>query len=96
MLSIIIPAYNEEKCIRPAYTAISSLLKENNIEAELIYVDDGSQDNTYQSITELSLQEENIVGYIAIASQEKYSEVNEQQYLWLWKGLSVDVHGMVA
>ena len=62
MLSIIIPAYNEEKCIRPAYTAISSLLKENNIEAEFIYVDDGSQDNTYQSITELSLQEENIVG----------------------------------
>ena len=34
MLSVIIPSYNEEKCIRHAYDAINSLLEENGIECE--------------------------------------------------------------
>ena len=64
MLSVIIPAYNEEKCIKPAYTVIHSLLSENNIDSEFIFVDDGSTDETYQIINELSLQKENIVCFV--------------------------------
>lgn len=62
MLSIIIPAYNEEKCIRHAYSAIHTLLEENKIESEFIFVDDGSVDLTYNIITELSIENENITG----------------------------------
>ena len=62
MLSVIIPAYNEEKCINHAYNAIQSLLDENNIDGELIFVDDGSADNTYKIISALSLEKENVVG----------------------------------
>ena len=62
MLSVIIPAYNEEKCIKSAYEVINSLLKENNIEGEFIFVDDGSQDQTYKIITDLSAENENITG----------------------------------
>ena len=62
MLSVIIPAYNEEKCIRRAYTEIHSLLEENKIESEFIFVDDGSTDQTYAVISELSEESENIVG----------------------------------
>ena len=62
MLSIIIPAYNEEKCIKRAHGVIHSLLAENNIEGEFIFVDDGSCDQTYKMIEELSETEENIVG----------------------------------
>ena len=62
MLSVIIPAYNEEKCIKYAYDAIQSLLDENGIDGELIFVDDGSADNTYKIISELSLEKENVVG----------------------------------
>jgi len=62
MLSVIIPAYNEEKCIKRAYAAIHSLLVENHIEGEFIFIDDGSQDQTYEMITELSSEKENIVG----------------------------------
>ncbi len=62
MLSVIIPSYNEEKCIKKAYDVIDSLLRENQIEAEFIFVDDGSQDETYKAICELSSQKENIVG----------------------------------
>lgn len=63
MLSVIIPAYNEEKCIRRAYDKINSLLSQNNIESEFIFIDDGSQDQTYQVISELSLEKENITGF---------------------------------
>ena len=62
MLSVIIPAYNEEKCSKRVYSEIHSLLVENNIESEFIFVDDGSQDQTYKMINELSLEEENIIG----------------------------------
>ena len=62
MLSVIIPAYNEEKCIRRAYDTIQSLLAENNIEGEFIFVDDGSKDQTFKMITELSCEKKNIVG----------------------------------
>lgn len=62
MLSVIIPAYNEEKCVKKAYYVINSLLEDNNIEGEFIFVDDGSTDKTYELIGELSRECENITG----------------------------------
>lgn len=62
MLSIIIPAYNEEKCVKRVYNTIHSLLIENNIEGEFIFVDDGSKDQTYKVISELSAERKNITG----------------------------------
>ena len=62
MLSIIIPAYNEEQCIKRAYNAIYSLLAENNIESEFIFVNDGSSDRTHEIINELSSEQDNIIG----------------------------------
>ncbi len=62
MLSVIIPAYNEEKCVRRIYDVINSLLAENNIDCEFIFVDDGSKDHTYSVITEMAVEKENITG----------------------------------
>src|SRR3989338_11263567 len=47
-LSVIIPAYNEEKKIGKDIEAFQSYFKENSVNAELIVVDDGSKDQTYQ------------------------------------------------
>ena len=62
MISVIIPAYNEEKCIKSAYNVIYSLLAENNIESEFVFIDDGSYDQTYKMITELASEKENVSG----------------------------------
>ncbi|MBQ2941563.1 MAG: glycosyltransferase family 2 protein [Clostridia bacterium] len=62
MLSVIIPAYNEEKCVKIAYDKISAILKENAIEGEFIFVDDGSRDETFKMITELSEEKGNVTG----------------------------------
>ena len=62
MLSVIIPAYNEEKCIKNAYDTIYSLLADNTSDSEFIFVDDGSGDQNYKMITELAAENDNVTG----------------------------------
>lgn len=54
MLSVIIPAYNEESMIEKITSVISKLLIDNRISYEIIFVDDGSKDNTWDNITAVS------------------------------------------
>ena len=61
-LSVILPSYNEEKMIRKVSSVIGGLLSLEEIEYELIFVDDGSKDNTWQKIREVSETDEHIVG----------------------------------
>jgi dolichyl-phosphate beta-glucosyltransferase len=46
LLSIIIPAYNEEQRIAPSLDKIFQFLTENSYPAEIVIVNDGSSDNT--------------------------------------------------
>ena len=62
MLSVIIPAYNEELMIEKAYFTISNILKSEDIENEIIFIDDGSSDNTYEKIEALADKVDNICG----------------------------------
>ncbi|MBR3841567.1 MAG: glycosyltransferase family 2 protein [Erysipelotrichales bacterium] len=50
MLSVIIPAYNEEKNIELVIKSVDSTLTKANIPYEIIFVDDGSKDNTREII----------------------------------------------
>ena len=50
MLSVIIPAYNEEAKLQKAARVIGGLLSEQDIPHELIFVDDGSKDRTWELI----------------------------------------------
>lgn len=62
MLSVVLPAYNEEKMIRKAADAISRVLRESDIQYELIFVDDGSKDATWREIEEAAAQNPNVTG----------------------------------
>ena len=62
MLSIILPSYNEGKNISKASGVISELLASNNIPYELIFVDDGSKDDTWNEIEKASKGNPNVVG----------------------------------
>lgn len=53
-LSIIIPSYNEQDNIARTFHTIGELLNANHIPFEIIFVDDGSKDLTFQRIQELS------------------------------------------
>lgn len=62
MMSIIVPAYNEEENIEKTASVISGIMSENNIDYELIFVDDGSKDRTWELIEELSEKNQSIRG----------------------------------
>lgn len=46
ILSVIIPAYNEEQTILPIIKRVESVILPQNVEKEIIVVDDGSTDGT--------------------------------------------------
>lgn len=50
MLSVVIPAYNEEKLIAKAVERIGAVLRAPDIPYELVFVDDGSADQTWAEI----------------------------------------------
>ena len=62
MLSVIIPAYNEGKLVKMAYNTITEILKNANIENEIVFIDDGSTDNTYDNISSLADEFDNVLG----------------------------------
>ena len=54
MLSVILPSYNEEKMVPIAANTIAGILEREKIDFELIFVDDGSQDKTWEQILKIS------------------------------------------
>ena len=50
LLSVVIPAYNEREMLGRAVEAITGVLKAAAIPHELIFVDDGSKDGTWEEI----------------------------------------------
>ncbi len=62
MLSVVIPAYNEEQMIAKTATTIGSLLDEAQIEYELLFIDDGSKDDTWNRISEQTQRDTRICG----------------------------------
>lgn len=56
MLSIILPVYNEENNIKRAYQAIKEVLLPKGIDFELVFVNDGSRDKSFEVIRELAEQ----------------------------------------
>ena len=62
MLSVILPAYNEEKMIAIAAQTISELLDGEKIDHELLFVDDGSRDGTWSEIEQMNAIDPRVIG----------------------------------
>ena len=60
MLSIIIPAFNEEGNISRIVSVIDNLMVENKIDYEIVFVNDGSKDNSWAEISAASKNNSNI------------------------------------
>lgn len=52
-LSVIIPAFNEAQNVRPMYDALTGVLSQHGLSYELIWIDDGSKDTTWQEVEAL-------------------------------------------
>lgn len=61
-ISIVIPLLNEEESLRELNQWISRVMAENNFSYEVIFIDDGSTDGSWNLIQQLSAQNTNIKG----------------------------------
>lgn len=62
LLSIVLPAYNEEQNIANTAAVLSKLLKENGIDYELVFISDGSRDGTFPEILKAAESDSRIKG----------------------------------
>lgn len=61
LISIIIPVYNEEEMILPLYNRLKETLDEHDIVYELVFVNDGSDDQTNKLIEQLIENDNKVV-----------------------------------
>ncbi len=62
VLSVIIPAYNEGEIITKAVSVIDKVLLDANIDHELLFVNDGSKDNTWDEISKSAAENNRVKG----------------------------------
>ncbi|HEY8034187.1 MAG TPA: glycosyltransferase family 2 protein [Methylobacter sp.] len=62
VISTVIPAYNESQCLKEAIEQIAGVLSAYESAWEIIVVDDGSRDQTYQQICQLSEADPRVKG----------------------------------
>jgi len=61
-LSILIPLLNEEESLQELYSWIIKVMQSNNYSYEIIFVDDGSTDNSWEIIEGFSNENSNVKG----------------------------------
>lgn len=54
LVSIVVPVYDEETNVQPFYDALTAALPGSGFNIEIIFVDDGSSDRTFQMIGDLA------------------------------------------
>ncbi len=68
-IDIVIPCYNESKCVNLIYDALEELFRNElkDYSWSILYIDDGSQDDTLERIVKLADQDNSNVRYISFA-----------------------------
>ena len=61
-LSIIIPLLNEQESLPELHSWIVKVMNENNYTYEILFIDDGSTDESWQTISTLSKENSNVKG----------------------------------
>lgn len=61
-ISVIIPLLNEQESLPELTTWISKVMNTNNFSYEVIFIDDGSTDGSWETIQQLSKENENLKG----------------------------------
>ena len=60
LVSLVIPCFNEEACLKECYESIKALDLQSEYELEIVFVDDGSRDNTLDVIMELAKRDASV------------------------------------
>ena len=61
-LSVVIPLFNEEKSLDELYSSIAMTVSKINLKFEVIFIDDGSKDNSWEIIKNIAKKYSNVKG----------------------------------
>ncbi|MAY23582.1 MAG: glycosyltransferase [Flavobacteriaceae bacterium] len=61
-LSIVIPLLNEDESLNELYHWIAQVMQSNGFSYEILFIDDGSTDHSWEVITQLSQKDPNVKG----------------------------------
>ena len=59
--SIVIPLFNEERSVRPLHSRIVAAMEEFSDPYQIIFIDDGSRDDTYNIVSEICEEDSRVV-----------------------------------
>ena len=60
LISVVVPAYNEEESVFEFHRRLSAVFAQLDHELEVIYVNDGSQDRTFETLYAMHIQDHRI------------------------------------
>mgnify|MGYP001556594987 CR=1 FL=1 len=70
-ISVVIPLLNEDESLNELYDWIAKVMQSNRYSYEILFIDDGSTDDSWKVITELSKKDPNVKG---IQFQQNYGK----------------------
>lgn len=76
-ISVVIPLYNEEESLGELNDWITRIMKSNHFSFELIYVDDGSSDGSWDIVESLSEKQQEVKGLRFRRNYGKSAALNE-------------------
>jgi len=89
-LSIVFPVFNEEKRLNSSFIHILKFIKKKNIKIEMIFVDDGSNDNSFKKIYKFSKEIKKKVKFKLVKSKSNLGKgsalklgVKNASYDWI-------------
>ncbi|QGJ72084.1 Glycosyltransferase involved in cell wall bisynthesis [Planctomycetales bacterium 10988] len=62
-ISAVIPVYNEEESLRELHQELKQVAKEQNYELEVVFIDDGSTDQSWEVIEEIAKDDPKVQGW---------------------------------
>jgi glycosyltransferase involved in cell wall biosynthesis len=61
-ISIVVPLYNEDESLFELHEWIKKVMKANNFSYEILFIDDGSTDNSWSVVNDLARNDQNVKG----------------------------------
>lgn len=76
-ISVVIPLLNEEESLEELYSWIKSVMNQNGFQFEVVFVDDGSKDKSWEVIGKLSKENPEVKGLRFRRNNGKSAALNE-------------------
>ena len=76
-ISVVIPLFNEDESIPELYAWIERVMKENHFSYEVIFINDGSTDRSWEIISELNKQQPDSYDLVSGYKQKRYDPISK-------------------